>query len=161
MTPEDLVDAVLPPFRVRRMRTKGWRMPDNTVYVGRPTIFGNPYRFRTYMGLARVPAIDGSPWEWENRISGPDTRHDCHHPDGTITIHNIRYMTRAETVETFRTALLTPKPWLRLWHRGRGPVTVDDVRRELAGKNLACWCPLTEPCHADVLLEVANEATIL
>lgn len=30
------------------------------------------------------------------------------------------------------------------------------LRRELAGKNLACWCPLTAPCHADVLLQVAN-----
>jgi hypothetical protein len=34
--------------------------------------------------------------------------------------------------------------------------TVNDVRRELRGKNLACWCPLDEPCHADVLLEIAN-----
>lgn len=32
----------------------------------------------------------------------------------------------------------------------------DDVRRELRGKNLACWCPLDKPCHADVLLEIAN-----
>ena len=30
------------------------------------------------------------------------------------------------------------------------------ARRELRGKNLACWCPLDGPCHADVLLEVAN-----
>jgi hypothetical protein len=27
---------------------------------------------------------------------------------------------------------------------------------ELTGKNLACWCTLGEPCHADVLLELAN-----
>lgn len=27
---------------------------------------------------------------------------------------------------------------------------------ELRGKNLACWCPLDQPCHADVLLEIAN-----
>lgn len=26
----------------------------------------------------------------------------------------------------------------------------------LRGKDLACWCPLDQPCHADVLLEVAN-----
>lgn len=26
----------------------------------------------------------------------------------------------------------------------------------LHGKNLACWCPLDKPCHADVLLELAN-----
>ena len=30
------------------------------------------------------------------------------------------------------------------------------ARRELAGKNLACWCPLDGPCHADVWLEIAN-----
>lgn len=29
-------------------------------------------------------------------------------------------------------------------------------RRHLRGKNLACWCPLTAPCHADVLLEAAR-----
>jgi len=27
---------------------------------------------------------------------------------------------------------------------------------ELRGKNLACWCRLDQPCHADVLLELAN-----
>lgn len=26
----------------------------------------------------------------------------------------------------------------------------------LRGKDLACWCPLDQPCHADVLLELAN-----
>ena len=30
--------------------------------------------------------------------------------------------------------------------------------RELRGKDLACWCPLDQPCHADVLLEIANKA---
>jgi hypothetical protein len=28
---------------------------------------------------------------------------------------------------------------------------------DLRGKNLACWCPLDQPCHADVLLELAND----
>lgn len=32
----------------------------------------------------------------------------------------------------------------------------EDVRRELANKDLVCWCPLSEPCHADVLLEITN-----
>lgn len=27
---------------------------------------------------------------------------------------------------------------------------------ELRGKNLACWCRAGKPCHADVLLELAN-----
>lgn len=33
---------------------------------------------------------------------------------------------------------------------------LSTIRAELAGKDLACWCPLSEPCHADVLLELAN-----
>jgi hypothetical protein len=33
---------------------------------------------------------------------------------------------------------------------------LDLIRRELRGKDLACWCPLDQPCHADVLLEIAN-----
>ncbi len=40
---------------------------------------------------------------------------------------------------------------------GMLPVTVEDVRRELRGKDLACWCPPGAVCHADVLLEIANE----
>jgi hypothetical protein len=26
----------------------------------------------------------------------------------------------------------------------------------LQGRQLACWCPLDQPCHADVLCELAN-----
>ena len=29
---------------------------------------------------------------------------------------------------------------------------------ELRGKNLACWCAIGQPCHADVLLDLANRA---
>jgi hypothetical protein len=29
-------------------------------------------------------------------------------------------------------------------------------RGDLRGHDLACWCPLDQPCHADVLLELAN-----
>ncbi len=31
------------------------------------------------------------------------------------------------------------------------------VRENLRGKNLACWCEIDEPCHADWLLKVANQ----
>jgi len=32
----------------------------------------------------------------------------------------------------------------------------DEIRAALAGRDLACWCALDQPCHADVLLEIAN-----
>jgi hypothetical protein len=34
----------------------------------------------------------------------------------------------------------------------RRPQAFDELR----GKNLACWCKPGEPCHADVLIELAN-----
>jgi hypothetical protein len=36
------------------------------------------------------------------------------------------------------------------------PPTAHEIRTELRGKTLACWCALGAPCHADVLLEIAN-----
>jgi hypothetical protein len=32
----------------------------------------------------------------------------------------------------------------------------EEIRAELAGRDLACWCRPDQPCHADVLLELAN-----
>ena len=54
---------------------------------------------------------------------------------------------RAEAVRRFEADLLA----------GGLRVSVEDARRELRGRDLACYCPLDEPCHADVLLIVANE----
>ncbi|MBB4212343.1 uncharacterized protein DUF4326 [Rhodothalassium salexigens DSM 2132] len=32
----------------------------------------------------------------------------------------------------------------------------EAARRDLRGRDLVCWCPLDQPCHADVLLALAN-----
>jgi hypothetical protein len=53
---------------------------------------------------------------------------------------------RQEAVRRYRDELLA----------GRLAITVEDVKRELCGRDLACYCPLDEPCHADVLIAVAN-----
>lgn len=44
----------------------------------------------------------------------------------------------------------------RMLRSGELPVSTKDVKAELRGKDLACWCPLNQPCHADILLEIAN-----
>ena len=36
------------------------------------------------------------------------------------------------------------------------PPTLAQICVALSGYYLACWCPLDQPCHADVLLELAN-----
>jgi hypothetical protein len=38
----------------------------------------------------------------------------------------------------------------------RDPQATALMIKRLRGKNLACWCPLDQPCHADTLLEIAN-----
>jgi uncharacterized protein YvpB len=52
----------------------------------------------------------------------------------------------SEAVGMYREALET----------GKLPYSIADVKRELAGKNLACWCKPGTPCHGDYLLEIAN-----
>ena len=39
-----------------------------------------------------------------------------------------------------------------------GPLFSAEDLAPLAGRDLVCWCPLDQPCHADVLLELANAA---
>lgn len=41
--------------------------------------------------------------------------------------------------------------------REAGGALAEIAKIELSGKDLACWCPLDQPCHADVLLEIANK----
>lgn len=41
--------------------------------------------------------------------------------------------------------------WVQNWE------LEDDIKKELRGKNLSCWCPLTHKCHADILLKIANQ----
>ncbi len=112
------------PRRIQRKRTKGWRMPPNTVYVGRPTKWGNPFRC--------------------NRLLTRQAAKDLYH------IATIRFPVPLYRLNNWRhhggnTAMLVSLA-------GR----VESVLSELRGKNLCCWCPPGQPCHADVLLEIAN-----
>jgi hypothetical protein len=45
---------------------------------------------------------------------------------------------------------------LRLYRLHAAGFDAAALRRDLAGKDLACWCPLDQPCHADVLLELVS-----
>ena len=45
---------------------------------------------------------------------------------------------------------------IELYEAGVDESFADDVRRELRGHDLVCWCRPDQRCHADVLLRVAN-----
>lgn len=49
------------PLRRQRRRTKGWRMPEGGVYVGRPSIWGNPTMSAK---LFRAWLEGGTGWIW-------------------------------------------------------------------------------------------------
>jgi len=44
---------------------------------------------------------------------------------------------------------------VHLFERANNPPHAR-IREDLRGKNLACWCAVGQPCHCDVLLELAN-----
>lgn len=58
-------------------------------------------------------------------------------------------------IATVREVLITAELAVALYRIAFAPDAAE-IRAELAGRDLACWCPLDQPCHADVLLEVAN-----
>lgn len=62
-----------------------------------------------------------------------------------------RYTSRSEVVQRYRHGIE---------HGWDGFPTVETIRDQLAGHDLACWCPLDQPCHADVLLDIANTTTL-
>jgi hypothetical protein len=62
------------------------------------------------------------------------------------------YPTASIAVARFRAALTQSPAPAPDSHMGRILARLPELR----GKNLACWCRTGEPCHADVLLELAN-----
>lgn len=109
------------PRRIQRKRTKGWQMPPNTVYVGRPTKWGNPWRVGEH-GI----------------------------PDAAEAVRRFRAaLLGFESNGSFCAPIAHPESYI-------GQI-IFNAPTELRGKNLACFCPLDQPCHADVLLELANQ----
>ncbi len=62
--------------------------------------------------------------------------------------------TRYTAMPTVAEAVAAYRHWVESDPAGRE--VAQQARRELRGKNLACWCPLDGPCHAEVLLDIAN-----
>jgi hypothetical protein len=113
------------PKRIQRKRTKGWRMPEGVVYVGRPTVWGNPFSVGLAGGSVLPKGRKPTARDW-----------------------------RAAAAAEFRAALTHPASRSLRLHEAYP--TDGEIREELAGRDLACWCPVDGPCHADVLLEIAN-----
>ncbi|WNI19151.1 DUF4326 domain-containing protein [Actinacidiphila sp. ITFR-21] len=124
------------PARIRRKHTAGWRAPLDAQarparYVGRGTRYGNPWV------IAETDTLSGWTVNWAG-IGRPPTGL---RPE--IPAHNQRDA-HTLAVELFE-----------VWVHSQ-PDLLDRALRELAGRDLMCWCPASLPCHADVLLALAN-----
>lgn len=117
------------PVRVWLRRTKGWRMPANTVKVtrgkGNAGRWGNPFYVVSEGKAIHTVFFDGL------RLDHYDSR--------SAAIE--------AAVSRFSDWVIDPFEI---------NIKRDELVAELRGKNLACWCPLDRPCHADVLLDLAN-----
>jgi len=126
--------------RVQLRRVKGWRRPPNTVSVARPSKWGNPWRALPtgdgWSVFART--ANGLDW-WLERV-------------GIVT----REEAVAESIALYRLGIVRDAEDM---YDDLPAAVAGGYFDEIAGKNLGCWCPLDEPCHADVLLELANGAT--
>lgn len=121
-------DMINKPIRVQLSRKKGWRMPYNTTKVDRTTQWGNPF----VINRAWYPPLLSVPHQikWGGVL--------CAMPDRTVYVNNA-----ADAVKAFRDFLAS------------NPQAAESVKSKLRGLNLACWC-FESPCHADILLEIAN-----
>lgn len=116
--------------RVQRKRTKGWRMPENTIYVGRGSEWGNPFTIgKIYYASNMIEAA---------MIANGDKSL----LDKLLKGNGLLIKDRELSLKLFRNLALCFE------RKKYAP---------LAGKNLACWCSLSDPCHADILLKLADK----
>lgn len=134
------------PVRIQRKRTKGWRMPAGAIYVGRtggealgwsnPFAIGGYYRRGDPHGRGRLTMLYTQKIIWEPSDVGIALA------EGYTLIE-----TKEQAVEWYRWYVST-------WSKE----SIEKCRRELGGRDLACWCSVDQPwCHANTLLEIANK----
>ncbi len=120
------------PLRIQRKRTKGCKLPEGAICVTRPGMWGN-----WFSGKDAVAAYREA---W--RLLVQMERGPCElrgGPDPMVKMAGKVYDVKIEFIPS--------------WD------VIEQMRAEIAklrGKPLACFCPLTRACHADVLAEIAN-----
>ena len=128
------------PVRIQLRRTKGFRLQEVSratnglpaVNVARPSRWGNPFKPGEEYLVTRFTEVDiATCWEKEIRVTAPNA-------EAVKQLYGIALMSHE-----MRERYGLPSP--------------EEIVRELRGKNLACWCKPGTPCHADVLLEMAND----
>lgn len=121
------------PQRIQLSRRKGWRKPAGVIVCARPTRWGNPYVPLKVNGFWCVARHIG-------RGKPPYVLHGHEHDTCSAAL--------SDCIRLYRVMIERAAD-----DEGE---TLSEYLAELRGHDLACWCSLDEPCHADVLLELAN-----
>ena len=121
--------------RIQRTRKKGFKMPKNTLYVGRNAVgvgdFGNPF---VVGGLFKIgTGKKQGEFIWLECL-------DEKYNDGSF----IKVRDNAHSVELYKEYL------------SKYPLSEKKINKLKKYDNLACWCSMDKPCHADVLIEIVN-----
>lgn len=115
-------------------------MPPNTVYVGRPTIWGNPFPVNDFLQNDLLYLL-GTRDDTKTMVKKVNA----------IRKRNGVYLTLMDSLTMYET--MVKYCYLDKSRDNQWRIDINKLR----GKNLACWCPLDQPCHADILLEIANK----
>lgn len=135
------------PKRIQRKRTKGWRMPENALSVTRPSMFGNPF----------IVGKHGNACQCVEKFRRLMTTNN--HQEAVLLCEEF---TPGERVTRHLRVgnTLVPHAW------SPGAEKADyylcfrhQIIAACRGRDLACYCALDQPCHADVLLELANPSS--
>lgn len=132
------------PKRTQRKRSKGWKMPENTKYVGRPSKWGNPFKVGEESPFLYDEILQQYGQSWSE------------YPTYIDTLNVLKYSIRGHEVEDNEAATILFREYLN-WLQENKPTEYKQLIEPLKGKNLACWCKIGTPCHVDVLIEKVNE----
>ena len=139
------------PVRFQLKRTAGWRKPENSISVARPTRWGNPFVVRGPM-----PGQDAGSLPF--RIYFNDNW-----KLGIIDMAETKLEAHQKAVDLFSTWFSstiagenTDLYHFRQRYGWYGFTLACVCRNLLHGKNLGCWCGLDIPCHGNVILKRAN-----
>lgn len=126
------------PKRIWHSREKGCKLPPNTVKVSRRTKWGNPFAARVKRGEDRQATMTREMFcdEYREWLT-TETRGN----------RNLRGDWVQMSLSCYPDMLGVPF---------EGRPTVAEIQAALRGKDLACDCPISQPCHSEVLLELAN-----
>lgn len=134
------------PKRIQMSRQHPWRADNpDAVIVARPSRWGNPFRLQGR-------SVVGLPWFY---LRGRRLADAARRPPESAGVFEVIYSShssvesaRADAVDVFRSFCHV--------NRRDYPDEFEEWIAPLRGQDLACWCPLDEPCHGDVYLELAN-----